>query len=281
MRIFTVITAAAISLSATTALAAEGVGEAMAVIDAASASGQAGDRTLAVGSRVFVGDLVATDANGEAQLLFTDGTRMVVGSNSSLRIDEILFGGNATENKFAVHALAGAFRFISGDSGDRGYSIRTPSATISVRGTAFDFTVTPEGETKLLMLQGEAKLCPEDGEDDDCVTVATPCALAQTDSDEGVEEIEAGNRRVRETRKHFPHLQSDATLLEEFRVAGHGCIGGGLSEFALDSQSIRTPLRIGLLGIGAGAAACLLADCGSGGPGGPTSTNITSNNGTN
>jgi hypothetical protein len=281
MRIFTVIAAAAVSLSATTALAAEGVGEAMAVIDAASASGQAGDRTLAVGSRVFVGDLVATDANGEAQLLFTDGTRMVVGSNSSLRIDEILFGGNAAENKFAVHALAGAFRFISGDSGDRGYSIRTPSATISVRGTAFDFTVTPDGETKMVLLQGEAKLCPEDGEEDDCVTVATPCAVAQTDSDEGVEEIEAGPRRVRETREHFPHLQSDETLLEEFRVAGHGCAAGGLSEFAMDSQSIRTAVYAPLGIIFVGGVACLVSEGCGGGSGGPTSTNITSNNGTN
>lgn len=123
MRISTVITAAAVSLSATTApaLAAESVGEIMAVIDAASASGQAGERTLAVSSRVFIGDLVATDAAGEAQLLFSDGTRMVVGSNSSLMIDEFLFGGNATKNQFAVSALGGTFRFISGDSGDRGF----------------------------------------------------------------------------------------------------------------------------------------------------------------
>jgi len=263
------------------ALAAEGVGEAMAVIDRASVSGQSGERTLAVGSKVFVGDLVTTDAEGQVQLRFSDGTRMIVGPVSLLLIDELRFGGGTGENRFAVHALAGRFRFISGDSGDRGYSIRTPSATISVRGTAFDFTVTPEGETKLLLLEGEARLCPEDGEDDNCVTVATPCALAQTDSDEGVEEIEAGNRRVRETRKHFPHLQSDESLLEEFRVAGHGCIAGGLSEFAMDSQSIRTVVYAPLGIIFVGGVACLVSEGCGGGSGGPTSTNITSNNGTN
>ncbi len=243
MRISTVITAAAVSLSATTApaLAAEGVGEIMAVIDAASASGQAGERTLAVGSRVFIGDLVATDAVGEAQLLFSDGTRMIVGSDSSLMIDEIRFGGNATENKFAVSALAGSFRFISGDSGDRGYSIRTPSARISVRGTAFDFTVTPEGKTKLVLLEGEATLCSESdegGEGGDCATVATPCALLQTEPGQDVEEIEAGNERVQETREHFPYMTSQSSLLEGFRIDGHGCVNGGLADRVLAGSAI-------------------------------------------
>ncbi len=219
MRILTVVTAAAVSLSATTALAAEGVGEAMAVIDAASASGQVGERTLAVGSRVFIGDLLATDAIGEAQLLFTDGTRMVVGPNSSLVIDEFLFRGDAAENRFAVRALGGAFRFISGDSGDHGYSIQTPSGTIGVRGTAFDLTVTRSGGTKLVLLQGIATFCAEGG---DCATVATPCGLL-TNTGRKVEEIEAGNGRVQETRRHFPYMTSQSSLLEPFRLDRHGC----------------------------------------------------------
>ena len=118
MRISTGIAVAAVAFCTATgiapALAAEGIGEAMAVVDAASASGQVGKRTLAVGSRVFIGDLVSTDAIGEAQLLFSDGTRMVVGANSSLVIDELVFRSKAPENKFAVRVLGGAFRFISG-----------------------------------------------------------------------------------------------------------------------------------------------------------------------
>jgi hypothetical protein len=139
MKILSVLMAAVLSLSALSlstakALAAEGVGQAVAVIDSASVSGQIGDRTLAVGSTVYVGDLVKTDGIGEAQLLFADGTRMVVGSNSSLVIEEFLFRGEAAENRFAVKALGGAFCFISGEGGDSNYSITTPSGTIGVRG---------------------------------------------------------------------------------------------------------------------------------------------------
>jgi len=126
---------AAISAMATAVIsgaasASDGVGEAVAVADAASASGEVGARPLTGGSSVFAGDRVTTNGVGEAQLLFQDGTRMVVGPNSSLVIEESLFRGNATENKFAVRALGGAFRFISGDSGAKGFTIRTPSATI-------------------------------------------------------------------------------------------------------------------------------------------------------
>ena len=240
MRIFTVIPAAAVSLSASTAPAAEGVGEAMAVIDTVSVSGQSGERTLAVGSRVFVGDLVATDAAGEAQLLFSDGTRMIVGANSALLIEEILFSGKATGNKFAVQAMAGAFRFISGDSSDQDYSIRTPSATIGLRGTAFDFTVTPSGETKMVLLEGEATLCSEDGEDGDCVTVATPCALLHAESGQDVEEITDERDRVQQTREHFPYQKSQSGLLEEFQIAGDGCAGGGLANQVLAGSAIPT-----------------------------------------
>jgi hypothetical protein len=251
MRIFTVITAAAVSLFATTAPApaAEGIGEVMAVIDAAGASGQRGERTLAVGSRIFIGDLVATDAAGEAQLLFSDGTRMIVGANSALLIEEILFSGKATGNKFAVQAMAGAFRFISGDSSDQDYSIRTPSATIGLRGTAFDFTVTPSGETKMVLLEGEATLCSEDGEDGDCVTVATPCALLHAESGQDVEEITDERDRVQQTREHFPYQKSQSGLLEEFQIAGDGCAGGGLANQVLAGSAIPTQVIIGGVGV--------------------------------
>ena len=93
MKNLSILLAAALPLSTTAALAADGVGEAVAVIDSATVSGQIGDRTLTIGTAVYVGDLVKTDGIGEAQLLFADGTRMVVGPNSSLIIEEFLFRG--------------------------------------------------------------------------------------------------------------------------------------------------------------------------------------------
>jgi hypothetical protein len=234
MKILNAIVTVAYTLSATTALSAEGAGTAMAVIDAASASGQVGNRALSVGSDIFVGDLVQTDAVGEAQLLFGDGTRMVVGANSSLVIEEFLFRGKAAENTFAVKALGGAFRFISGDAGDDNYVIRTPTGTIGVRGTAIDFTVGEE--TRLIVLEGGAEHCEdaENGNEDDCVAVATPCAVLRADEDdEKAEEVPPGKQREKIIEESFPYTTDDSELREDFQVVGHPCAPGGLAGQAL------------------------------------------------
>jgi hypothetical protein len=152
----------ALAIAIPTPAVADGVGEALAVIDQASTKGTVGEQRLAVGMKVFLGDLVKTDSGGEAQILFNDGTRMVVGPNSELMLDDFVFRSGATENKFIVRALNGAFRFITGGAQKDAYLIQTPSATIGVRGTIFDFTVSST-ETNLLLLHGGANVCGNDG----------------------------------------------------------------------------------------------------------------------
>lgn len=154
----TALLTAGLAALAVAAPAAEDIGKSLAVIDQATASGEVGDRTLVVGEGVYLGDVVATDGQGEAQLLFNDGTRMVVGPNSQLMLDEFVFRGSAAENKFAVRALGGAFRFITGDGPSEAYEIHTPSGTMGIRGTSFDFSVTAQ-ETKVLLYRGGVTLC--------------------------------------------------------------------------------------------------------------------------
>lgn len=149
---YVMLAALLLSSLAAPASAQDGIGEAKAVIDVATATGQVGDRGLEVGSPVYMGDEVRTDGVGEAQLLFEDGTRMVVGPNSSLVLDEFVFRSQAQENSFAVRALGGTFRFISGEQPKDSYLIQTPSATIGVRGTVFDFSVTPQ-QTDVILLK--------------------------------------------------------------------------------------------------------------------------------
>ena len=159
---FGLLVSAALALMATAAASEDGVGEALAVIDQASTSGVVGERTLSVGMEVYLNEHVRTDAGGQAQLLFNDGTRMVVGPNSELLLDQFVFRSGAKDNQFTIRALNGAFRFITGEAQKDAYLIHTPSATIGVRGTIFDFSVT-SGETSLLLLHGGATVCGSDG----------------------------------------------------------------------------------------------------------------------
>ena len=101
-------------LLAAPALAASGV--ALGVDQSATLEGKAGPRILAVGSDVFIGDKVVTDASGLVELRFSDRTRLVIGPRSSLVIEDYLLREDGSAGKFAVNALAGTFRFVTGNA---------------------------------------------------------------------------------------------------------------------------------------------------------------------
>lgn len=92
---------------------------------------------------INLGDIISTGDTGQVQLLFRDETKIAIGSNSELVIENILFDSSDTASNFTVNAVQGAFRFFSGKSERSAYSIRTPKATMGIRGTVFDFTVSP------------------------------------------------------------------------------------------------------------------------------------------
>jgi hypothetical protein len=132
-----------------------------------------------------------------------------------------------------------------------------------VKGTAIDFTVVPGagGATRLILLEGEATLCRGDVDvgrteagDGECATAATPCAVLQTsgDEDKRVEEIGIDQGRKQTTIENFPYVRSESTLLEDFKVAGHGCADGGLAGGGLPGTSIPVePVIVTTVGVAA------------------------------
>ena len=225
MRILTVVMAAAVSFSATTALA-DGVGEAEAVTDVASVYGQAGDeRPLAVGSKVAIGDVVETGAGSLAELLFDESTRIALSADTSLSIDEFL--DDPAKERITFSMLEGSIRVVVGRSGELKYSFLTEWATTAPQGTAFDLTRLPNGGAEVLLLKGQVELCDKN---DDCKTIATPCGLLKAEPGQNIEEIEAGNRRVQETSTNFPFQTSESNLSKEFQFPGLGCLVGGLAD---------------------------------------------------
>ena len=132
---------AAVLLSAVPALADAPAGTTRGVKPAAEAALDGADRTLVVGSDIFIGDQVSTGAKGQVQILFNDNTKLVVGPNSSLKMADYLMRNNGDAGKFVVDMLSGSFRFATGDAPKNKYEINTPTGTIGVRGTEFDVFV--------------------------------------------------------------------------------------------------------------------------------------------
>jgi hypothetical protein len=207
----TAFAAFALLLLCTPALAA-GDGVAVGVKPDAVARGSV-EQVLVVGSDVFVGDTVVTGDTGNVQLLFQDQTRLVVGPRSSLAIEAYLLSGSGAD-RFAVNALAGTFRFISGSSPKSAYSINTPTASIAVRGTRFDVTVGG-GQTLTLLFEGALTQC----QGSTCVDLTERCDIAI--SGNGIAAVLGWPDEQREPLVgNFPLPNIQSAFLPDFRVAG-------------------------------------------------------------
>lgn len=140
-----VLCASATLASPASALGNDGhIGAAVAVRNQVSGNHGGQDRPLAVGNPVFQNDRISTGANSVAQLMFTDQTTLSVGPRSQVTLDRYVFDPNQSAGDVAVSFTTGAMRFITGSQAPQNYQVRTPVASIGVRGTIVD----------LLMLDG-------------------------------------------------------------------------------------------------------------------------------
>lgn len=161
-------------------------GKAVGVNPSASNVSGSTTRTLVVGSDVGMGDKIVTGATGQVQLIFNDDTHLVVGPGSALVIEKYLLRGkDKSVSQFAINSLSGTFRFITGKSDHSAYTINTPTGTIGVRGTAFDYLVEPkskvvpgfDGRTWVALFRGAVQLCDLKGK---CVILSHQCDLGAT-----------------------------------------------------------------------------------------------------
>lgn len=97
--------------------------------------------------RVAIGNDVVTGKASMAQLLLLDKTSFSVGASARVRIDRFVYDPARNASSVTGSVAKGAFRFMSGRAlhggGDQS-SIRTPVATIGIRGTIFEGVVGPD-----------------------------------------------------------------------------------------------------------------------------------------
>lgn len=96
-------------------------------------------RGLRRGSSLFQGDRVETQEDSALVMRFTDGTRFDLGEKSAMSVDAYAYQENAESNSFSASVFKGVFRFVSGliaKRRSRSMGVRTPVATIGIRGTS-------------------------------------------------------------------------------------------------------------------------------------------------
>lgn len=176
---------------------------------------------LKVRQAVYSGDTVRTGSSGEAQIVFHDQTRLVIGRGASLRIDQFVTGGTSRAKRLAIKAFSGVYRFISGKSGSKAYALNTPTAIIGVRGTAFDFSVGRGGRTLVMLHQGVVQVCSTAG---GCRILDERCELALTRPGQPAQHFNDPGFLVRpnELARAFPYVRSQGSLRGDFRVSTAG-----------------------------------------------------------
>lgn len=143
--------------AAMSALAADrDIGVSAIVVNDVQAARAGQDRRLHVGDRVFQNERIDTGADGRTQIIFRDETTITVGPNSSVLLDTFVY--DPDRHSVIVEATHGVLRFVSGSGNSRAFQIRTPVATVGVRGTILDILVAPDGATTVLVVEGAADL---------------------------------------------------------------------------------------------------------------------------
>lgn len=129
-------------------------GKVMFIIGKVEAQNLGQTRTLAKGDPVRVGDTLKSSKGASLQLCMDDGGTIVLRPESQLVIESFAYKGiqDGSEH-IALDLLAGGFRAVTGNIGKlhkENYSIRTPNATVGIRGTDHETVFvgrTPPGQT--------------------------------------------------------------------------------------------------------------------------------------
>lgn len=104
---------------------------------------------LAADAPVFAGDRLVTGPDGGMQVFFADGTVLAMGPQSTLVLDELVYGSGEPGGDLLIFSLGpGLFRTVTGEiarDDPTKYRLQTPLGVIGVRGTEIASLVRVSG----------------------------------------------------------------------------------------------------------------------------------------
>lgn len=180
-----------------TANAAEQVGDAKRVLNLVTGAGAAGSRELRSSDPVYRAERISADSGSRGELQLSDGSKLIVGENSSITLDNFVLGEKGFKSA-TIRVAKGAFRYISGESPKGAVKFKTPLASIGVRGTTLDVYVDDTGATRVVVLSGEVRTCTTAGQ---CITTRRACDIVEVSSGTEIKQLDflRSNGRPRQT----------------------------------------------------------------------------------
>lgn len=183
MRNWTYSAAALVVLALSVPARAEPIGATLRVVNQVTAQFNRDTRTLIEGDGVSRDEVIAVASDALSELVFKDQTKLALGPGSQVKLDKFVYDASKSSGDIAVNLLKGTFRFITGLASKPTYVIRTPAASITVRGTIFDVYVFADGATWLLLHEGAIAVRNQQGA---CKLLDTPGRLMRVTADGSV-----------------------------------------------------------------------------------------------
>jgi len=104
-------------------------------------------------------EALRTDDESSIRVEFVDGSELNVEADSELVLSDYVFDGAAS--KGVINLNDGLFHFTSNGKPDQGVKLKTPVATIGVRGTEFLVHVDGDDATIIDIMSGEVEARPD------------------------------------------------------------------------------------------------------------------------
>ena len=101
-----------------------------------------------IGGAVFQRDVLETDKNGSLGVTLKDNTRLSLGPSSRLTLEEFTFNPRKEEYSFITNMAKGTLVYLSGmmsKLSPESVSVKTPVATVGIRGTRFLIRIDDNG----------------------------------------------------------------------------------------------------------------------------------------
>lgn len=134
------------------------IGETTRVVETVEGTIEDLNRVLVLRDPVHRQEYIETEVDSAARMVFADGSKLSVGSKAQVVLDDFVYAGGDDDTS-VITLTKGVLRFVSGSMRKPGVEIRTPAATIGIRGTDFAVVVDDNGRTYLVMdRQGAATI---------------------------------------------------------------------------------------------------------------------------
>lgn len=153
-------TAAAASIGPAPAVAESGdrIGDAIVIVNTVTADFKKKNRTLAAGDDVRQDEVIEVKPDAQGELKLDDDTKLALGPGSRLVLDKFVYDSDKKAGSIVLDLTKGAFRFMTGVAKKPTYVIKTPNASITVRGTIFDVYVLLDKSAWILLHEGAVEV---------------------------------------------------------------------------------------------------------------------------